>query len=46
MSPSEAAINAVYQSHPLDPSIVAALNPDADYEGVREQVDEMGLSTS
>jgi hypothetical protein len=46
MSPGEAAVNAVYQSHPLDPSIVAALNPDADYDGVREQVDAMGLSTS
>lgn len=46
MSPSEAAINVVYQSHPLDPSILAELNPDADYEDVREQVDAMGLSAS
>lgn len=46
MSPSEAAINAVYQSHALDPSILGELNPDADYDDVREQVDEMGLSTS
>lgn len=42
MSPSEAVINALYRSHPLDPSIVAALNPDADYEGIREQVGAMG----
>lgn len=46
MSPSEAALRAVYQSHPLDPSILSALNPDADYERVREQLDELGLSTS
>ena len=46
MSPSEAALRAVYQSHPLDPSTLSALNPDADYERVREQLDELGLSTS
>jgi hypothetical protein len=36
----------VCQSHPLDPSTLSALNPDADYERVREQLDELGLSTS
>lgn len=35
MGPSEAAITAVSHSHALDPSIVAALNPDADYDGPR-----------
>lgn len=46
MSPDAAAIHAVYQSEPLDPAIVAALNPDAAYEDVREQVGAMGLSSS
>ena len=46
MSPDDAAINAVYQSEPPDPAIVAALNPDAEYENVREQVGAMGLSAS
>ena len=38
MSPDDPAINAVYQSEPL--------NPDAAYENVREQVGAMGLSAS
>lgn len=42
-SPIEAAISAVYQSKPLDPPIVAALNPDAEYEDVRKQLDAKGL---
>src|SRR6478735_11550211 len=28
MSPSETAVNAVHQSHQLDPSLLAELNPD------------------
>jgi hypothetical protein len=43
VSPSEAAVTAVYQSHPLDPSTVASLNPEAEYEVVREQVNAMRL---
>jgi hypothetical protein len=43
ISPSEAAVEAVYQSQPLDPTILAELNPDAPYEDVRQQVDAMGL---
>jgi hypothetical protein len=44
MNLSEAAINAVYTSRPLDPSILTELNPDADYDDVSEQVHAMGLS--
>lgn len=40
----EAAITAIYQSEPLAPATLAALNPDAEYDVVREQVDAMGLS--
>jgi len=44
MSPSETAVNAVYQSHQLDPSLLAELNPDAVDEVVRKQVNAMRLS--
>ncbi|WP_374968223.1 hypothetical protein [Terrabacter sp. BE26] len=46
MDPSEAAISAVYTSHPLDPSTLAELNPDADYDDLREQLHAMGLPAS
>ena len=42
MSPREAAVEAVYQSESLDPTILAELNPDAQYLDVRQQVDAMG----
>jgi hypothetical protein len=44
--PSEAAVAAVYQAQPLTPSILARLNPDADYSTVREQLTATGLSAS
>ncbi|GAA2151564.1 hypothetical protein FHX52_0552 [Humibacillus xanthopallidus] len=44
--PDDAAVNAVYRSKPLDPAILAALNPHADYENVRAQLRAMGLSAS
>jgi len=44
VSPDEAAVNAVYRSKPLDLAILAALNPDAEYENVRAQLDALGLS--
>ena len=43
MSPSEAAVESVYQSELLDPTILTELNPDAQYLDVRQQVDAMGL---
>lgn len=46
MSPDEAAISALYRSQLLDPTILAAHNPDAEYDDAREQLDAIGLSGS
>ncbi|MGO4604653.1 hypothetical protein [Terrabacter sp. 2YAF2] len=43
-SPDEAAVGAVYRSEPLDPAILAGLNPDADFQNVRAQLEAFGLS--
>jgi hypothetical protein len=46
ISPDVAAITVIFQSEPLDPAMLARLNPDAGYEYVREQLNALGLSTS
>ena len=46
MSTDETAVGAVYRSEPLDLAILAGLNPDADFQNVRAQLEAFGLSAS